>query len=261
MSANPPANFSDPIAPKIVRAALLIIGDEILSGRTQDVNLRTLAEFLRPLGVGLAEARVVADDHGAIVTALNALRAAYDYVFTTGGIGPTHDDITIDAVADAFGLGVAEHPAALAILEAHYPPGELTPARRRMARTPMGAGLIANPVSKAPGVAIGNVFVLAGVPRVMRAMLEDVAHRIEGGAVTQSVEWRAMGAMEGKIAAPLAALAGEFPMLSLGSYPFYQDGAFGVSLVARGTDPAALSRASARLEALFRAAGLAPEML
>lgn len=155
-------------------AAVLIIGDEILSGRTRDSNLNTLARFLAPLGVDLMEARVVGDRQDQIVAALNALRAAHDYVFTTGGIGPTHDDITADAVGAAFGVPVSEHPEALAILERRYAPGEFNAARRRMARVPQGGVLIANPVSDAPGFQVENVFVMAGVPKIMEAMLDDV---------------------------------------------------------------------------------------
>lgn len=246
---------------KHVRAALLIIGDEILSGRTQDTNLRALADFLRPLGVSLREARVVADEHEAIVMAVNALRAAHDYLFTTGGIGPTHDDITVDAIGAALGRAVIEHPEALALLAAHYPQGELTPARRRMCRVPEGAQLIANPVSKAPGFIIGNVLVLAGVPRVMRAMLEDASRFIHGGIVTAAVEWRAAGAMEGKIAAPLEALAARHSGFSFGSYPFYQDGQFGVSLVVRGPEGADLVAAGEEVANLLRSAGLSPELV
>lgn len=266
-AALPPADWPPPDGPpgnrdrQRVWAALLIIGDEILSGRTQDTNLRALADFLRPLGVSLREVRVVADDHDAIVMAINALRAANDYLFTTGGIGPTHDDITVDAVAAAFGRAVIEHPEAVALLTAHYPPGELTPARRRMTRVPEGAALIANPVSKAPGFVIGNVLVLAGVPRVMRAMLEDATRFIHGGIVTAAVEWRAVGALEGRIAASLEALAGSHTEFSFGSYPFYQDGQFGVSLVVRGPDGPGLNAAGEELAQLLRAAGHAPELV
>src|SRR5438045_3799820 len=156
-----------------VTAAVLIIGDEILSGRTQDTNLRDIARYLGVLGVDVAEARTVPDVQDEIVDALNALRTRYDYVITTGGIGPTHDDITADAVAAAFGLPLEEHPAILAMMQAKWK-GELTPARRRMARVPVGGGLVQNPVNGPPGFTIGNVFVLAGVPSIMRGMLEDV---------------------------------------------------------------------------------------
>ncbi len=168
-----------------VKAAVLLIGDELLSGRTQDINLQAVAKFLGPLGVQLAEARVVADAPGEIAEAVNALRAKYDYVFTTGGIGPTHDDKTADAMALAFGVPIDVRDDARAILEAHYKGrSSLNESRLRMARIPDTASLIANPVSKAPGFQIGNVFVMAGVPSIMRGMLQDISHRIEGGVGT-----------------------------------------------------------------------------
>src|SRR5690606_16701790 len=171
-----------------VKAAVLLIGDELLSGRTQDVNLQAIAKFLAPLGVQVAEARIVSDEIAHIVSAVNDLRAKYDYVFTTGGIGPTHDDKTADAIAAAFGVNIDVRDDARAILEAHYKgPSNLNDARLRMARIPDGATLIANPVSRAPGFQLGNVFVLAGVPSIMRGMLQDIAHRIEGGAIVRSI--------------------------------------------------------------------------
>lgn len=242
--------------PRRVRAALLVIGDEILSGRTQETNLRTLAQFLGPLGVSLAEARVVADDPGAIKSAVRALASAYDYVFTTGGIGPTHDDITADAIAAAFDAALDEHPEALALLGAHYAEQDFTPARRRMARLPHGARLIRNKVSTAPGFMVRNVFVLAGVPMVMRAMLEEIAPWIEGGAVTHAIEIRGPRAREGLIAAPLEAIAKARPNLSFGSYPYYADSDFGACVVARGTDLAELTEARAAVEAMFRDLGV-----
>src|SRR5665213_2732116 len=185
-------------------AAVLVIGDEILSGRTQDTNTSYIAKFLGVLGIDLSEARVVPDVQEEIVAALNALRARYTYVFTTGGIGPTHDDITADAVAAAFGVGIDYHPEALALLGARYKPGEFNEMRKRMARVPDGASLIKNSVSTAPGFQIGNVFVLAGVPMIMRAMLEEsVAPRLGRGTVvvTETVSARIA---EGRIAAALA---------------------------------------------------------
>ena len=169
------------MAEKVVSAALLIIGDEILSGRTKDANLAYLGEALNRLGIRLLEARVIPDIPGEIVAALNAVRARYDYIFTTGGIGPTHDDITAECVAQAFGLPLTEHPEARAILEAHYGAAELNPARLRMAKTPDGASLIENPVSKAPGFRIENVFVMAGIPKVMQAQFESLAPGLVGG--------------------------------------------------------------------------------
>src|SRR5215510_8776850 len=189
---------------KSVRAAVLLIGDELLSGRTQDVNLQTIAKFMAPLGVQIAEARVVADVPEEIAAAVNHLRGKYDYVFTTGGIGPTHDDKTADAIAEAFGVGIDVHPEARAILEAHYKgPGNLNEARLRMARLPHGASLVPNPVSKAPGFQIENVFVMAGVPSIMRGMLEGVGPRIEGGAVVRSRGSRRQRRARGRHCGPL----------------------------------------------------------
>src|SRR3954465_12178008 len=168
-------------------AAILVIGDEILSGRTQDTNTNYIARQLAALGIDLKECRVIGDDRGEIVAALNALRARYDFVFTTGGIGPTHDDITADAVAAAFGVGIGYHPEAYALLEARYPPGEFNDMRKRMARIPHGAALVANRVSGAPGFHIDNVYVLAGVPMVMRAMLDAIAAELPRGPSVQSV--------------------------------------------------------------------------
>ncbi len=245
-----------------VKAAVLLIGDELLSGRTQDINLQTIAKFLAPLGVQVAEARVVPDVPDEMIAALNALRAKYDYVFTTGGIGPTHDDKTADAVAAAFGVNIDVREDALAILRAHYKAATpINEARLRMARIPDGASLIANPVSKAPGFQIGNVFVMAGVPSIMRGMLQDVAHRIEGGAVVRSVTVRAKGVPEGEIAEGLQKLEEAAPGVSFGSYPWFLPGDFGVHLVARTSDLAALAKAGEDLQALIRARGGEPEVV
>ena len=207
----------------LIRAGVLLIGDELLSGRTQDTNLRTIADFLAPLGIQVGEARVVSDEPDEIVAGLNALRHRYTYVFTTGGIGPTHDDKTADAVAVAFGVPIDVRADARAILEAHYGSHtELNEARLRMARIPDGAVLIANPVSKAPGFQLGNVFVMAGVPSIMRAMLEDVGARLDHGAVVASVTVRAKSVREGDLAAPLGALQKALPSVSFGSYPWYE---------------------------------------
>ncbi|WP_396595354.1 competence/damage-inducible protein A [Brevundimonas sp. R86498] len=229
-------------------AAVLIIGDEILSGRTADTNLNAIARFLGVLGIDLLEARTVGDRPGQIVEALNALRTGHDYVFTTGGIGPTHDDITANCVAEAFGVRIAERADALAILERRYG-NELNAARRRMARIPEGGVLIANPVTDAPGFQIGNVFVLAGVPKVMAAMLQDVAPRLRTGAVVHAVTVRVSGVGEGAIAAPLAELAVAHADLSFGSYPFGAGsvGEIGTSLVVRGRDAARVPRAAEAL--------------
>ena len=239
-----------------VTAAVLIIGDEILSGRTQDTNLRDIARYLGVLGVDLAEARTVPDVMDEIVEALNALRARYDYVITTGGIGPTHDDITADAVAQAFGLPLHEHPDIIAMMSAQWPGDALTPARRRMSRVPQGGGLVKNPVQGPPGFKIGNVFVLAGVPSIMRGMLQDVGPHLRGGAVTLSRTVRVQGSGEGVIAAPLEAVARLHPAMSLGSYPFYDAEGYGTNLVLRGRDPAELAATVAELIAAVRAAGV-----
>jgi molybdenum cofactor synthesis domain-containing protein len=249
-----------------VAAAVLMIGDELLSGRTQDTNLRTIAQFLAPLGVEVREARVVPDVQATIVAALNHLRATYDYVFTTGGIGPTHDDITADAIAAAFGVGIDVRADALEILRDWYKARatEINPARSRMARIPDGASLIANPVSGAPGFQMGNVFTMAGVPAVMRGMLEDIPSRIRGGAVVLSRTVRGKGLREGDIAAGLARLAQETPDVSFGSYPWMRPGGpgeidYGVSLVARGRDPATMTAAGEALATLVRGQGVEPE--
>ena len=218
-----------------VTCAVLVIGDEILSGRTQDTNLRDIAKHLGLYGVDLAEARVVPDIEDEIVTALDALRTRYDYVITTGGIGPTHDDITADCIAKAFGVELYEHPDIIAMMQSRWQ-GELTPARRRMARVPVGGNLVKNPVQGPPGFNIGNVFVLAGVPMIMRGMLEDVGPRLRRGQVVISRTVRVEGAGEGVIAAPLEILAKAHPALSLGSYPFYGQDGYGSNLVIRGRD-------------------------
>ena len=220
-----------------VTAAVLIIGDEILSGRTQDTNLNFIAKYLGTFGIDLAEARVVGDLKDEIITALNALRGRYDYVITTGGIGPTHDDITADCVAEAFGVALYEHPEILAMMAARWQ-GDINPARRRMARVPQGGSLVKNPVQGPPGFQIGNVFVLAGVPMIMRGMMEDVGPRMRPGAVVIARTVRVEGAGESLMAAPLEAVAKAHPSLSLGSYPFFGPDGFGSNLVVRGRDEA-----------------------
>ncbi|MEH6676674.1 competence/damage-inducible protein A [Phenylobacterium sp.] len=238
-----------------VTAAVLIIGDEILSGRTRDTNLGDIARYLGAHGVELAEARTVSDVLGEIVAALNALRARYDYVITTGGIGPTHDDITADAVAAAFGVELVEHPDILAMMAARWG-GEVNAARRRMARIPVGGDLVNNPVQGPPGFTIGNVFVLAGVPQIMRGMLQDVGPRLKGGAVVVSRTLRVEGSGEGAIAAPLEGLAKAHPALSLGSYPFYGADGFGSNLVIRGRDPIEVEATLSELIMVLRDAGI-----
>jgi molybdenum cofactor synthesis domain-containing protein len=237
-------------------AAMLVIGDEILSGRTRDSNLHYLAGALTRHGIDLIEARVVPDRHAAIVGAVNALRRTHDHLFTSGGIGPTHDDITAEAVAAAFGVPLSIRDDAYAILAAHYARGGLpfTEARQRMARIPEGAVLIDNPISAAPGFSLGNVHVLAGVPAIFQAMLAGLLPRLAGGAPVLSQSYR-IDRGEGEIAGPLAELAAEFADLSIGSYPFVENGAFGANVVIRGTDPARIDAAMARLVALFPAGG------
>jgi molybdenum cofactor synthesis domain-containing protein len=241
-------------SPVRVTAAVLIIGDEILSGRTRDTNLNDIARYLAPFGVDVAEARVVGDEKGAIIAALNALRAAFDYVITTGGIGPTHDDITADCVAQAFGVELEEHPEIIAMMAARWG-GELNAARRRMARVPVGGSLVKNPVQGPPGLQIGNVFVLAGVPQVMRGMLEDVGPRMRSGAVVVSRTVRVEGIGEGVMAAPLEALARAHPALSLGSYPFFGEAGYGSNLVVRGRSEAEVAAAAEALEAALSGLG------
>jgi molybdenum cofactor synthesis domain-containing protein len=233
-------------------AAILIIGDEILSGRTQDTNSHHLAGELTARGIDLREIRVVGDRHEGIVAAVSALRGGFDSVFTSGGIGPTHDDITADAVAAAFGVALGVREDARALLAAHYARQglELNPARLRMARIPEGAALIDNPISAAPGFSLGNVHVMAGVPAIFRAMVASVLPRLTGGEPLLSRTLR-IEAGEGLIAAPLEALAREYDDLSFGSYPFIQGGVYGANIVARGTDAARLEVALARLAAAF----------
>jgi molybdenum cofactor synthesis domain-containing protein len=238
-----------------VTCAVLIIGDEILSGRTQDTNLRDIARYLGVIGVDLAEARTVPDVMEEIVDALNALRTRYDYVITTGGIGPTHDDITADAVALAFGVELEEHPEILEMMTARWG-AELNAARRRMARVPVGGELVKNPVQGPPGFTIGNVFTLAGVPQIMRGMLEDVGPRMRGGRPTVSRTVRVEGSGEGVIAAPLEVVAKAHPDMSMGSYPFFGPDGYGSNLVVRSRDAEALAGAVDELIAALRAAGI-----
>ncbi len=232
-------------------AAMLVIGDEILSGRTQDTNTNHLAKKLTEIGVALREVRVVGDEAEEIIAAVNALRVKYDYVVTSGGIGPTHDDITADAIAAAFGVGIDVREDARTILATNYknPDVELNEMRLRMARIPDGATLIDNPVSKAPGFKIGNVHVMAGVPSVFHAMVDSVLPTLVGGQPLLSVSVR-FDMPEGEIAAPLATMAKANPDLSFGSYPFVKDGRFGTNIVVRGFDQAALDRAALDLEVL-----------
>ena len=242
-----------------VTAALVVIGNEILSGRTKDVNVTYLARQLTAMGIQLAEVRMVRDEERAIIAAVNTLRAAHDYVFTTGGIGPTHDDITSESVARAFNLPYRIHPEAKRILVDFYRDTgrELNEARMRMAHTPEGATLIENPVSRAPGFRVENVHVLAGIPAVMRAMFESVAPTLEGGRTVKSREIAVLLG-EGDVAALLEGLQERYPTLEIGSYPFVRDGNFGTTLVLRGTDEDEIARAADELTAILRELGGEP---
>ncbi|MCF7701298.1 competence/damage-inducible protein A [Loktanella sp. M215] len=235
-------------------AAMLVIGDEILSGRTRDSNMNHLAKVLTEAGIDLKEARVVSDDQTAIVAAVQALSKAYDHVFTSGGIGPTHDDITADAIGAAFGVSVDVRDDARALLQAHYDRAgtTLNDARLRMARIPDGAALIDNPVSTAPGFTLGNVNVMAGVPAVFEAMVASVVSKLAHGAPLLSETWRIMRG-EGDVAQPLSQIAQDHPDLSIGSYPFQKDGVYGTNIVIRGTEATRVAAAMAQLQALFPA--------
>jgi molybdenum cofactor synthesis domain-containing protein len=241
---------------RIYTAALLIIGDEILSGRTQDANLAYLAKWLGVQGIRLREARVVADDHASIGAAVNALSATHDYLFTTGGIGPTHDDITVDAIAAALGVGVVVHPEARAILERYYG-DKLTDARLRMARVPEGAELIENPRTGAPGIRHGNIFIMAGVPSITQGMLAALDGKLPGGKPVLSRTVAAWTA-ESAVAATLAAVEKAHPGTQVGSYPFWREGRTGANFVIRATDPMLLDACAVALLAALTEAGLAP---
>jgi molybdenum cofactor synthesis domain-containing protein len=243
--------------PKVVTAAVLVIGNEILSGRTKDANLNYIATGLTEIGVRLMEARVVPDIEVRIIEAVNALRGLYDHVFTTGGIGPTHDDITSECVAKAFGVKLIKHPKAAALLLAHYGEANATEARMRMAHTPEGAELIDNPVSIAPGFRIGNVYVMAGVPAICRAMFDGIKGSLaHGDRVLSKTVGGFIG--EGVIAKDLGALQQRYPALDIGSYPFFRQGKFGASFVIRGTDAGAIGMAADELRAIIRALGADP---
>ena len=233
-----------------INAAILVIGDEILSGRTKDKNIGYIADYLAQIGIDLREVRIVPDVEDDIVAALNALRQRYTYVFTTGGIGPTHDDITADAVAKAFGVPISEHPRALALLLERIKPEDLNAARRRMARIPQGGELVENKISKAPGFMIGNVIVMAGVPAIMQAMLDGVTPRLKTGArmLVESIE--AGNLPEGLYAADLGDIAERHRGVSIGSYPAFVDGRFRNQIVLRGRDEAALAAAIGETRAL-----------
>lgn len=243
--------------PAAVTAAVIVIGNEVLSGRTVDANLSFLAKALNEVGVRVREARIIPDDEAVIVSTVNACREAFDYVLTTGGIGPTHDDITSASIAKAFDVPLERNPQAMRALEQHYQPGEFNEARRKMADIPQGASLIANPVSTAPGFQIGNVFVLPGVPMIMRAMFDGIRPRLRGGEPVLS---RSIAAYttEGAIAAGLGRIQGAHTDVEIGSYPFVRAGRFGVSLVARGTSREGLDAVADEIKALIRQVGETP---
>ncbi len=239
-------------------ACLLVIGNEVLSGRTQDANIKFLATGLGAIGIPLREVRVIPDVVDTIVSTVNECRARFDHVFTTGGIGPTHDDITSECVSAAFGVPWTPHSEAWARMEKHYKPGEFNAARQRMATMPQGATLIDNPVSIAPGFTIGNVHVMAGVPRIMQAMFAALAPTLEGGTPIASRAVHAAGLLEGSVAAGLEAIQKRYPDLDLGSYPYYRAAGNGVALVAKGSDGAAIDACIAEVTALVRELGLDP---
>ena len=246
--------MDDPAA----NACVLVIGNEVLSGRTQDVNVKFLATRLGEIGIPLAEVRIIPDVAETIITTVNEVRARFTYVFTTGGIGPTHDDITSECIAAAIGVPWEPHPEAWALLEARYPPGEFNRARQRMATMPRGARLIDNPVSGAPGFQIANVYVMAGVPQVMRAMFESLVPHLAHGPPIVSRAVHTLGVPEGKLAEGLGAIQERYSNLSLGSYPFYRPSGNGVAVIAKGTDAQAADQAITEVAALLRALGGAP---
>jgi molybdenum cofactor synthesis domain-containing protein len=242
----------------MVTACVLIIGNEILSGRTQDENLGFLARGLNEAGIRLREARVIPDIAEVIVATVNDVRRRFDYVFTTGGIGPTHDDITAQCIADAFGVPLILHADAKRLLETHYPAGHLNEARMRMAMVPEGAALLPNPISRAPGFRIGNVFVLPGVPSIMQGIFEQLRYRLVGGdkVLSRSVS---CGLGEGVLAHDLSALQDRFADVEIGSYPYFRRGDFGVTLVLRGTHRTRLAAATEELKALIERLGGEPQ--
>jgi molybdenum cofactor synthesis domain-containing protein len=239
---------------EIVTAALIVIGDEILSGRTKDKNTGYIADYMTAIGIRLREVRVVSDIEDEIVSAINALREKYTYVFTTGGIGPTHDDITADAVARAFGVPIDVDERAVAMMRERYAPGDLTETRLRMARIPEGADLIENSVSRAPGFMIGNVIVMAGVPRIMQVMLDNVAPRLKTGAklLTRTVR---VERPEGDVAPGLGRVQDDHPEVQMGSYPFFAKEKLGTHLVLRSDDKGKLDEALKSIWRMLEAEG------
>ncbi len=237
---------------------LVVIGNEVLSGRTQDANIRYLAQRLGELGIPLREVRIIPDVAGTIVATVNEMRARYDHVFTTGGIGPTHDDITSECVAEAVGVRWVAHPEVWQRMLAHFGAERFNAARQRMATMPEGAALIDNGTMLTPGFSIANVHVMAGVPVIMRAMFESLAPRLRGGAPIVSRSVHAGGVREGDVAAGLQAIQGRYEALDIGSYPYFREGGGGVAIVAKGVDAALAETAIAEVTELFRKFGAEP---
>ena len=243
--------MTDPNSPAVT-AALLVIGDEILSGRTKDKNIGYIAEYLTAVGIDLKEVRVVPDDEGEIITAINTLRAKFTYLLTTGGIGPTHDDITADCVAKALGVEISHDPRAVAMLRERYlNPEDLNEARLRMARIPHGSTLIANSISKAPGFMCGNVIVMAGVPAIMQVMLDEIAPSLAKGRVMASLSVDAGGLPEGAYAAALGAIQKGHEGVIIGSYPHFDGVKFANQIVLRSRDEALLQKVRGEVEAMI----------
>ncbi len=241
-------------------ACLVVIGNEVLSGRTRDANIHFLAQRLGEIGLPLREVRVIPDVPEVIVRTVNEVRARFEQVFTTGGIGPTHDDITSECIAEAFGVPWEKHPEAWTLMAARYKPGEFNEARQRMATMPRGATLIENTVSAAPGFSIGNVHVMAGVPRIMQAMFESLAPRLPRGRPVVSSAVHVTGLFEGQIAAGLAQVQRGFPTVDIGSYPYERPNGNGVALVAKGTDAELVDRAAEAVAELITRLGHTPVM-
>ena len=239
-------------------ACILVIGNEVLSGRTQDANVKYIATRLAEIGISLREVRIIPDVHDTIVNTVNEMRASFDHVFTTGGIGPTHDDITSECIAAAFGVPWEPHPEAWERMERSYKPGEFNAARQRMATMPRGATLINNAISIAPGFSMGNVHVMAGVPRIMQAMFDTLAPTLRGGTPIQSRAVHTGGVPEGRIAEGLGAIQDRYPGLDIGSYPYYRPTGNGVAIVAKVTDIAAAEAAIAEVSALMIELGGTP---
>ncbi|GGF65451.1 molybdenum cofactor biosynthesis protein [Terasakiella brassicae] len=240
--------------PDKIRAFILIIGNEVLSGRTRDANLTFLANALNEIGIQVGEARVIPDDEKIIIDTVNYARTAFDYVFTTGGIGPTHDDITAACIAKAFKRPLIRNEKAVAMLQTHYRPEDLNEARLRMANTPSDAILIENPISKAPGFQIDNVFVLAGVPRIAQAMFENLKPRLKG-AVPVISKTISTDLGEGLIAGPLGDIQNKFPNIEIGSYPYFREGKTGVSLVVRALNEEDIDLCLERIKVMIESLG------